>query len=220
MTERHRVRQEITSDREVEMGKTLFRSAQLLIGVAAAATVNGAAIAAESPIVVGLRGGVETVAASKYSNQPEGTAGDLFVRLFLNRSVAVEAAAGYRSTSYRQAERGTPTSFSMTQVPLTAGAAWVFSPGQTFRPRLGAGIAVLLTKTKATTTLLPNREEAVETSTTVVGGYAEGGAQLPIYENLTADVLFRFVLNPVPLESDRPSSQNYFSALFGLSARF
>ncbi len=198
----------------------LVVAALFLAGAVAAASPGGTASAAESPVVVGIRGGVDVVAASQYTNQPESVTGDLFVRFFPGPSVAVEATVGYRSASYDQASGLSSSSFSIRQVPIMAGAAWVFLPGQAFRPRLGAGIAVLPTRTKSTTSLSPGREETFETSSTVIGGYVEGGLQAPIQEKLMAEVSFRYVLNPVPQESGKPSSQNYFSALFGLSARF
>lgn len=105
------------------MGNMLFRHASFLLVVAAAASAGGTAMAVEKPVVVGIRGGVEAVAASMYSSQPEGVSGEFFVRLFLSPSFTLEAAAGYRSTSYTHREGLTSTSFSMTQVPFTAGAA-------------------------------------------------------------------------------------------------
>ena len=194
----------------------LFLPAMLVAAFSTIVAAKGAA----AEVIVGIRGGVDVVPSSQYSNQPETVSGDLFVRFFPAPSLAVEATVGYRSASYSQSNGLGSSSFSITQVPLMAGAAWVFSPGQSFRPRIGAGLAVLPTRTKSTTSLAPGHEESFETSPTVLGGYAEGGVQAQIYENLTGEASFRYVLNPVPKESGRPSSQNYYTALFGFSARF
>jgi hypothetical protein len=195
----------------------LLGSATLFV---AALSAVAPASAAAGEVTVGIRGGVDGAIASQSSSQPESVSGDLFVRIFPAPSLAMEATVGYRSASSTRGSGPGSTSFSITQVPVMAGAAWVFSPGSAFRHRIGAGLAVLPTKTRSTTTLAPGREESFETSSTVLGGYAEAGLQARMYENLTGEASLRYVLNPIPQETGRPSSQNYVTAFFGFSARF
>ena len=194
----------------------LFR----VVGVVALFGLAAEGHAVDRPLAIGIRGGVEIVAASEYQNQPDSPAVELFVRWSFSPSLSAEVSAGYRKSSFTQVQGGQTTAFSLTQMPILAGAAWNLLPAGPIAIRAGAGAAIFPSRTTWTQAAPGGREERVEMTTTGFGGYAGLTSEMALFDNLFVDVGVRFFWNPLPAETGRPTTQNYFSVAAGFSSRF
>jgi hypothetical protein len=197
---------------------------RLAVLAGAVAWASGAlaaeAQAVEKPLVVGVRGGMDVVQGAGSSKQPDTGTVEVFVAWSFTDSFSVEASAGYRDSTYTDSAGGRTASFSLTQYPILAGPVWTLLPKAFFSVRLSAGVAFLPTRTAWTESGIGEHGTILETSSTVVGGFAGVASRVAVLENLFADIGFRYVLNPVPSESGRPTTQNYFSAMVAFSSRF
>ena len=174
--------------------------------------------AADPRFVLGIVGGIDLSGTAQL--QPATASGEIFGRLFLGRNLALEASVGTRHSTYTDTSSTLTTTFDVRQTPVALGATWVFQAGQDFRLRAGGGAVISSTRTTATATLVPSPPETIQTSSTVVGPYVAFGAQLPLVDKVTLEVLLRYVWNPIPASTGRPTGQDYFWGMFGLSLPF
>lgn len=181
------------------------------------ALAAGAARAADPRLYVGAHLSVDILTAEAYANQSATAAGDLFVRWAAGRNVALEASVGYRRSSASETRNGVSNGFTLKQVPVSVGAAWLFFAGQEFRPWIGAGAVVAPSESTATAAVFPSPETTRSISETVLGGYGELGARLPLVDRLLLDVRARWVYNPVPSSMAAPAAQDYLWGSVGLT---
>jgi len=188
--------------------------------VVLSATISLSAAAADSRLSAGVRVGADWIPSAKVVATADTPTAEVFARLSLSPSTALELAIGYRHFHYDEFGGRWTNEYSLTQVPIAFGLHYVLSPTSDVRPTFGAGIHCSVTRDSFSTYLYPNSYQTDERSKVVLGGYGQFGVQVMFGPTVFGDIMARYVFNPISSGTGEPSNQDYVRLQAGIGARF
>jgi hypothetical protein len=194
-----------------------FVSASLLFS----AVLSASAPAADSRFSAGAHLGADLVPGASLVGTADAPIADFFVRFSLNPSTFLEFAVSYRHYQYSEFGGRWGEDYSLTQVPIFLGLHYVILPLEPVSPLIGAGVHCSFTRDSYSTyRLYPNSRQTGEGNGTIFGLYGHFGLQVRVNPHVVAEIVARYVLNPVSSGTGEPSNQNYLRLQAGASVNF